>query len=359
MGTTQALNITSGILSQGASYNLTAGAITIASSGTLLNKGTGDLTLGGTLTNSGLVSLGAGDCGGTDDILIRSSVNGTQRSWNGTGTFRLYDVDIKDMAGSASVTAYTATNTGNNGANWTFDSATTPAVVQTPVSATANSTTVSKAYGSALTPGTLLIALVISGNVAGNTLTSVVDGANTWTIDVGPISGASYYPYRYYVASRQNSGTSTPTVTATWASSAALAITLFEVSGAAVSNAFDTSASAINTSNNARDFGAITLAQANEFIVAIQSGLSTATAANGYVIASQTNVWSYDGTAYLIATSTTPAHAFTTAGSGDAVASLVFGAGYKGAISTCPAVPPAATLPTGTFTIPTGIINIR
>ena len=128
LGTTQALNITSGILSQGASYNLTAGAITIASSGTLLNKGTGDLTLGGTLTNSGLVSLGAGDCGGTDDILIRSSSTGVQRSWNGSGTFRLYDVDIKDMAGSASVTAYTATNTGNNGVNWTFDSSGCPSV---------------------------------------------------------------------------------------------------------------------------------------------------------------------------------------------------------------------------------------
>jgi len=30
-------------------------------------------------------------------------------------------VDVKDQAGTAAITAYSSTNTGNNGANWTFN----------------------------------------------------------------------------------------------------------------------------------------------------------------------------------------------------------------------------------------------
>ena len=77
-------------------------------------------------------AAGAG-CGGTDDILIRSSVAATQRAWSGTGTFTLKDVDVKDQAGTAAITAYNSTNTGNNGANWTFAAGCPPPALDTDV----------------------------------------------------------------------------------------------------------------------------------------------------------------------------------------------------------------------------------
>ncbi len=116
------LTITSGTLDQGATFNLTSGEITIGAAGTLLNLGTGDLTLSGNVSNSGTIDLNSNGaaCGDSDSILIRSSVAATQRLWSGTGSFTLVDVDVQDQAGTASITVESGTNTGNNGANWTF-----------------------------------------------------------------------------------------------------------------------------------------------------------------------------------------------------------------------------------------------
>ena len=125
-----ALTVTSGILNQGASYNLTAGSISVAIDGTLRNRGTGSLILAGSVSNEGKIDFnGGGDdvCGSATKILIRSSVNGTQRSWAGSGFFDIVDVDVKDQAGIASITVYGGTDSGNNGANWTFNSGCTGA----------------------------------------------------------------------------------------------------------------------------------------------------------------------------------------------------------------------------------------
>ena len=106
-------------------YSLTAGTITIAAGAKLRNFGTGSLTLGaGGLANSGTVDLnGGGDtaCGSATEIQVLSTVNGTQRSWTGSGTFNLVDLNVKDQAGTAILTAYGSTNSGNNGANWTIN----------------------------------------------------------------------------------------------------------------------------------------------------------------------------------------------------------------------------------------------
>ncbi|HET8677934.1 MAG TPA: hypothetical protein VFO63_19190, partial [Blastocatellia bacterium] len=121
----QQLNITSGILDQGASFNLTAGPITVGSAGRLQNRGTGDLTLSGNISNSGFINFNGGgiaNCGDADSILIRSSVDGTQRTWSGDGSFSMTDVDVKDQnaANPPVIIALNSTDSGNN-ANWTFD----------------------------------------------------------------------------------------------------------------------------------------------------------------------------------------------------------------------------------------------
>ncbi len=120
----QDLTITSGTLDQGASYNITTNQarITIGASGTLKNQGTGDITLGDKsggddLVNSGTIDFDGGGTGESspDPILIRSSTNGQQRVWSGTGTYSIKDIDLKDQNKSGTVvTVLSSTNNGNN-----------------------------------------------------------------------------------------------------------------------------------------------------------------------------------------------------------------------------------------------------
>lgn len=124
----QDLTVTAGTLFA-PDASITTTTLTVGASGVLKMFGSQTLTLAGTLSNSGVIQMwGSGVCGGGDNALIRSSSNGVQRSWNGAGTFTLYDIDVRDMAGSATITLYSSTNTANNGANWTFSGAACPAI---------------------------------------------------------------------------------------------------------------------------------------------------------------------------------------------------------------------------------------
>ena len=117
------LSVTSGTFDQGGSFNLSAGTIAISSAGTLKNFGTGDLSVGaGGVSNAGRINYdgsGAG-CGGLDAILIRSSDNATQRSWSGTGSFSMTDVDVSRQGGTAIILVRSGTDSLNNGVNWVF-----------------------------------------------------------------------------------------------------------------------------------------------------------------------------------------------------------------------------------------------
>jgi hypothetical protein len=121
--TLSTLTVSDGTFDQGASFNLAVGPVVVSSIGTWRNLGSGDLTLAGDFFNAGTAEFngGAGGCGDADSILIRSSAAGTQRAWAGAGTFLLTDVDVKDQAGTAAVTVRSGTDSGNNGANWSFN----------------------------------------------------------------------------------------------------------------------------------------------------------------------------------------------------------------------------------------------
>lgn len=130
--TGQDVTITAGTLSVDTGV-FSTNAVTVASGAVFQMTSSGDLTLASTFTNNGLVHIWGDDtCGGPDVIQIRSSSSGVQRSWNGTGTFSIYDADIQDMAGTAAITVYSSTNNGNNAANWTFSGGACPAAVLTP-----------------------------------------------------------------------------------------------------------------------------------------------------------------------------------------------------------------------------------
>jgi hypothetical protein len=115
------LTITRGILSQG-TFNIRAlgtTAVSIAANGTWENISTGDISLGGNLTNAGTLTFKANNtCGGSDDIVI-TATTGTP-SWSGAGTFELRDVSLANQDASASISVFSGTNAGGNTGNWTF-----------------------------------------------------------------------------------------------------------------------------------------------------------------------------------------------------------------------------------------------
>lgn len=116
------LTVTSGVLDQGASFDLATGAVTVSSGGRMQNTGSGDLTLSGDVSNSGSINYNSGGatCGDADTILINSSVGGTSRAWSGSGSFSMGDVTVSDQGGTAPITVIDGTNAGGNGANWIF-----------------------------------------------------------------------------------------------------------------------------------------------------------------------------------------------------------------------------------------------
>src|SRR3989344_6316100 len=104
--TNQDLTITRGTLSQGASYNLLTGIITVATNGTWTNTGTGDVTLGGNVSNSGRITFNGGGSGcSTDEIVITSSSAPSNRTWttNAGAQTTLIDINASDQAGTLTV----------------------------------------------------------------------------------------------------------------------------------------------------------------------------------------------------------------------------------------------------------------
>ncbi|MDX6443283.1 MAG: hypothetical protein QOH71_357 [Blastocatellia bacterium] len=131
------LNISGGVFDQGTAASLmtTGGAtniVTVGSGGTWRNLGTGGVTLSGGVNNLGTINFNAHGtpCGDADDIQIRSSSSGTQRTWSGTGTFSMTDVDVSDQKApggvppAAPLQIVVNSGTGSapiaNNAGWTF-----------------------------------------------------------------------------------------------------------------------------------------------------------------------------------------------------------------------------------------------
>jgi hypothetical protein len=121
------LAVTSGTFSQAGTSNLTSGAVTVSSGATWSNLAQGDVTLSGDVSNAGTITFNANGatCGEADDILVRSSVNGTRRGWSGAGTFNMTDVDVKDQKAPAltpppvAIVVTSGTDSGNN-SGWAF-----------------------------------------------------------------------------------------------------------------------------------------------------------------------------------------------------------------------------------------------
>ncbi len=114
--------ITDGRLDQNDRDITIGGLTTVTANGAWDNASDGDVTLGGDVANAGTITFDA-TTAAPDGILIRSSVGGTQRNWQGSGTFNMTDVDVQDQTAiggtPANILVTSGTNSGNN-INWLF-----------------------------------------------------------------------------------------------------------------------------------------------------------------------------------------------------------------------------------------------
>ncbi|MDD2943516.1 MAG: hypothetical protein PHC51_11200, partial [bacterium] len=123
-----AVSVIDGTVQFSAANNLSTWLLNISAGQSLINNGTGDLTISGSVSNAGTISFDSsgGGAGDADGIQIRSDIPGTRRNWQGAGTYSLIDVDVQDqtaIGGAPSlITTTSSTNSGNN-VNWVFDAA--------------------------------------------------------------------------------------------------------------------------------------------------------------------------------------------------------------------------------------------
>jgi uncharacterized repeat protein (TIGR01451 family)/CSLREA domain-containing protein len=129
-----ALNVQRGIFSQAesgtADYSLSTNTVTVSAGATWRNLGKGDLKLSGNVQNEGTTNFNGNGAACneqvSDDIAITSSSNGVARTWSGTGTFSMTDVDVKDQTagtGLPPVPSVIIVNSGTDSlgnTRWTF-----------------------------------------------------------------------------------------------------------------------------------------------------------------------------------------------------------------------------------------------
>jgi CSLREA domain-containing protein len=117
-----ALNITSGVFDQGASFNVASGTVNVSAGATWNDVGSGGVALSGNVANAGTITFNGGTtaCGEADSIAITST--GGQRAWTGTGTFNMTDVTVSNQGATPPplITVHDGTDAGSNGLNWVF-----------------------------------------------------------------------------------------------------------------------------------------------------------------------------------------------------------------------------------------------
>lgn len=91
---------------------------------TLIFNGPGHIKLSRGVQNNGIIRFnqGGATCGAGNVITLRSSSPGTQRPWDGAGTYSMTNVDVKDQGGTSAINVTGGFSTGNNASNWVFSS---------------------------------------------------------------------------------------------------------------------------------------------------------------------------------------------------------------------------------------------
>jgi hypothetical protein len=186
------LNIASGTLYLNSNANLTVDRLFVGAHGRLVNESATTITLGGNVSNSGVIDLqgGGAACPGADTILIRSS-DATQRSWGGPGRYRLVDVDVQNMGGISQKEVFSGTNSGNNGPGWVFDANCPVALSITPsVVGVQTGTTQTFTAGGGSTPYAFNLSVNGSGGTINASSGAYTAGATAGATDVVRVKDA-------------------------------------------------------------------------------------------------------------------------------------------------------------------------
>jgi hypothetical protein len=233
------------------------GNTVVSSGGTLSDYALAPSTVefGGSISNSGSINFDGSNasCGSLDTVLIRS-VGGTQRSWTGSGTFVMRDVDVADQGGTAAITVVNGTKTGTNiNTNWSFVVGGQALLLQSATSTGGSGTSqLTLTLPNATRPADFIVVAESTRNQKPATPTD--SSGNTYQLLASSTFGSSpTYGLALYYA-RNITETSSLVITANGASSLGsqmLSASAFEYTGVAPSSTVDNYSSHVDTSGSA------------------------------------------------------------------------------------------------------------
>ncbi|OGY60217.1 MAG: hypothetical protein A3F24_00570 [Candidatus Colwellbacteria bacterium RIFCSPHIGHO2_12_FULL_44_17] len=105
----------------------------------------------------------------------------TQPTWSGAGTYTMQDLDISYQGGSASITANSSTDSGNNGANWTINAGGCGISVQGTVYMANESTIATSGNSGPCDGSTAVLSVRVNGGTASTTTCSNTDATFTFS----------------------------------------------------------------------------------------------------------------------------------------------------------------------------------
>lgn len=236
------------------------GTITVGANTVLSDYATASSTinLGSSVTNNGTIFF-AGDGTGCvtstlNYVILRSTQTGTQRSWSGSGGVIMRYIDVEDQAGSASISVLNGTNSGNNGANWTFNTAARPQLVQSATNSGGSGTTQLALPAFGFWPRTSDL-VVVTVSARNQSIAAPTDTAgNTYVLVASSTFGSSpsYALSLYYAKNVNTSSSFVVTVNGTSSQAGSfLSASAFEYTGMAPSSTFDTYSKNTDTSGDA------------------------------------------------------------------------------------------------------------
>ena len=310
------------------------GPVTVSAGGMLSNYAvvSSTIKLGSSTTNSGVILFdgGTGNCGttGPNDVMLRSTATGTQRSWSGAGTFIMRSVDVKDQAGTAAISVANGLDSGNNGANWTFGTGPIPQFIQ---SVTANggsgTTQVPLSFGFWPKSGDLIVVVTSarSQNISAPTDTA----GNTYYLAASS-TFSNYALSVYYAKNVTSTPSQTFTVTANGAGGggAYLSASAFEYTGIAPSSTFDNAIVNTDTSGNVTALTSFSLTgqSQNEVYFGAMTLAASTTASSGGGWTARTGNTNNNSLQALYDEDTISVNTLTTAATWAAVASTSYSA---------------------------------
>lgn len=236
------------------------GRTTIASGAILSDypNSSSTIVLGSRVTNSGLVFFDGAEysCVSStpNGVILNSTTTGQRVPWVGSGNFVMRYVNVEDQGGTAPISVWDGTNSGDVAANWTFSNGNpVPELIQTSTASGGSGTSqiTLPSFGFQPRAGDLILVAVSGRN---QSITTPTDNAsNTYTLAASSTFGSSpsYALSLYYAKNITTTSSLAVTAHGGGGSGSMLSASAFEYTGMDAFSTFDQYSANTDTSGSA------------------------------------------------------------------------------------------------------------